>query len=709
MKHLIPFVALFLLMSCGEKNTEVVNNSVKIKSPVATIKPHEMKIHGDTRTDNYFWMNERDSPEVLKYLEEENAFTKEKMAHTETFQKSLFEEMKGRIKESDESVPYKENGYFYITRYEEGKEYPIYTRKKGSLDADEEVLIDANKLAEGLDFFQVASTECSGNNSILAYAFDDESRRLWKVHFKNLLTGELLSDELLNTDGGIAWANDNKTVFYAKKDTIDLRTGEIWRHVLGTPQSEDILVFEEKDNTFNTGVYKTKSSRYLIIGSTSTLTSEYQYIDANSPYGDWSVFTPRERGLEYHVSDFNDEFYIRTNWDAQNFKLMKCADKNTNKENWVDVIPHRDGVLFEGMETFRDFIVLEERTKGLTGIRIINQLNKEDHYIEFQDEAYIAMTSYNPDFSADVLRYSYSSLTTPWSTYDYNMNSREQVLLKQQEVLGTFSPDDYESKRIYALASDGNEIPISLVYKKGLELNGTNPTLLYAYGSYGYSTDPSFRSTRLSLLDRGFVYAIAHIRGGEEMGRQWYEDGKLLKKMNTFTDFNDCASYLTKQKYTDSNHLFAMGGSAGGLLIGAIINLQPELYKGVIAAVPFVDVVTTMLDESIPLTTSEYDEWGNPNNKEYYDYMLSYSPYDQVKNQNYPNMLVTTGYHDSQVQYWEPAKWVAKLREMKTDDNLLLFDCNMESGHGGASGRFEALKETALEYVFLMDLVGIDK
>ena len=707
MKYALPFSILFLFASCSDKNNEPVNTTEKTQIPEAKILPHELTIHGDTRIDNYYWMNERDSPEVLNYLNEENAYTKEKMAHTESFQKSLFEEMKSRIKEMDQSVPYKENGYYYVTRYEEGKEYPVYTRKKNNLNAEEEVLIDVNVLAENHEFYQVASTECSDNNEVLAYSFDDESRRLWKIHFKNLLTGELYEDELSNTDGGIAWAADNKTLFYAKKDTIDLRPGQIWRHTLGTPQTEDVLIYEERDSTFYTGIYKSKSRKFLIIGSTSTLTSEYQILDAVDPYGDWRVFAPRERGLEYHISDFKDEFYIRTNLEAQNFKLMKCPAAATTKENWEDVIPHRSDVLFEGMEVFRDFLVLEERAKGLTGIRIINHSNQEEHYIEFLDEAYVAMTGYNPDFEGELLRYSFSSLTTPWSTYDYNMNNREQELLKQQEVLGDFNSADYESKRIYAKADDGVEIPISLVYKKGLELNGKNPTLLYAYGSYGYSTDPGFGSTRLSLLDRGFVYAIAHIRGGEEMGRQWYENGKLLKKMNTFTDFNDCAEYLTQQKYTDSEHLFAMGGSAGGLLMGAIINLQPELYKGVIASVPFVDVVTTMLDESIPLTTSEYDEWGNPNEKEYYDYILSYSPYDQVKVQNYPNLLVTTGYHDSQVQYWEPAKWVAKLREMKTDENLLLFDCNMDSGHGGSSGRFEALKETALEYAFILDLSGI--
>lgn len=708
----------FLLISiifvgCGSENNDSNNtndtNPVTVTTPIAMKKPYEMTMHGHTRIDDYYWMNERDAPEVLKYLEEENAYTKSKMAHTEDLQGQLFDEMKGRIKETDESVPYKENGYFYITRYEEGKEYAIYTRKKETLEAEEELLIDANELAKGKEFFSVAGVECSPDNKLAAYAFDDQSRRLWTVHFKDLATGEIYQDELLNTDGGVAWANDSKTVYYAKKDTVDLRPGEIWKHVLGTPQSEDELVYTEEDNTFYTEVYRSKSGKYLIIASTSTLTSEYQFLSADDTDSEWKMFHPRERGLEYHISHFRDKFYIRTNLDASNFRLMKCGLDNTGKDHWKEVIAHREDVLFESMDVFTNYLVLQERSIGLTGLRIIDQRTNDDHYIAFDEEAYVAYSNYNPEFDTDLLRYSYSSLTTPWTTYDYNMESREQEVKKQQEVLGDYDPKQYESKRLMATADDGTEIPMSIVYKKGLKRDGKNPTVLYAYGSYGSSTDPTFNSNRISLLDRGFIWAIAHIRGGEEMGRQWYEDGKLLKKMNTFTDFNDCAEHLISETYTSPNHLFALGGSAGGLLMGAIINLQPELYKGVIAAVPFVDVVTTMLDEDIPLTTSEYDEWGNPNEKEYYEYMLSYSPYDQVEAKDYPNLLVTTGYHDSQVQYWEPAKWVAKLRALKTDDNLLLFDCNMDAGHGGSSGRFESLKETALEYAFFIDLAGLNK
>ncbi len=697
-------------MACSSsKNNNTESNTQQIMPPIARKQPYEMTVHGHTRVDNYYWMRNRDSDEVLAYLNAENDYTKAKMKQTEKLQADLFDEMKGRIKEDDESVPYKENGYFYITRYEEDQEYEIYTRKKGSLNADEEVIIDVNELAQDKEFFSVAGVDISPNNELAAYAFDDESRRLWTVHFKNLVTGETYTDELKNTDGGVAWANDNETVYYAKKDTVDLRPGEIWKHKLGTSQEEDELVYKEKDNTFYAEVYRSKSNEFLIIASTSTLTSEYQFLSANDPDGAWSIFQPRVRGLEYHISHFEDQFYIRTNLDAQNFRLMRCNVASTDKENWQEVIPHRPDVLLEGVDVFAKFLVLSERSSGLTGIRVLNQTNNQEHYISFNDDAYVAYTDYNPEFETNILRYTYSSLTTPWTVYDYNMDTRDQVVMKEQEVVGGYSAADYESKRFMAPADDGTLIPMSIVYKKGIKLDGENPTVLYAYGSYGSSTDPTFNPNRISLLDRGFIWAIAHIRGGEEMGRSWYEDGKLLKKMNTFTDFNDCAEFLIEKNYTNPEKLFALGGSAGGLLMGAIINLQPELYKGVIASVPFVDVVTTMLDETIPLTTSEYDEWGNPNEKEYYDYMLSYSPYDQVQAKNYPNLLVTTGYHDSQVQYWEPAKWVAKLREMKTDTNLLLFECNMDAGHGGASGRFQSLKETALEYAFFIELAGLNK
>ncbi|MBL4702989.1 MAG: S9 family peptidase, partial [Flavobacteriales bacterium] len=530
MKNVFIVSSLLIFAACGNQNNESVSPTRTITAPVAEKIDHEMTIHDHTRNDEYYWMNERDAPKVLDYLNAENAYTKANMAHTEGLQKDLFAEMKGRIKENDESLPYKENGYYYITRFEKGKEYAIYTRKKETLEAPEELLIDANVLAKGNEFFSIAEVECSPNNEIVAYGFDTQSRRLWTIHFKNLLTGEIYKDELLNTDGSVAWANDSKTVFYAVKDTVDLRPGEIWKHTLGTPQSEDVLVYTEEDNTFYAEVYRTKSNDYLVIAATSTLTSEYQYISADDPDSDWHLFHARERGLEYHISHYKDQFYIRTNLDALNFKLMSCSINATGKSNWKEVIPHRSDVLFEGVEIFKNFMVLEERANGLTGIRVINQSSGEDHYIEFNDEAYVAYSGNNFDFDTETLRYSYSSLTTPWTIYDYNMLTKDQDLMKQQEVVGDYDPSKYESKRFMAKADDGTAIPISIVYKKGLELNGKNPTVLYAYGSYGSSTDPTFNPNRISLLERGFIWAIAHIRGGEEMGRQWYDYGKLLKK-----------------------------------------------------------------------------------------------------------------------------------------------------------------------------------
>ncbi|MGM0505056.1 MAG: S9 family peptidase, partial [Bacteroidota bacterium] len=482
---------------------------------------------------------------------------------------------------------------------------------------------------------------------------------------------------------------------------------KIFKHMLGNEFTSDEEIYYEEDETFSTNIYKSKSQQYLIIASSSTLSNEYRYLDANTPGGEFKIIQPRERGLEYSIAHLGDYFYIRTNLDAQNFRLMRTPVDKTAKENWEEVIAHREDVFLNRIEIFKNFLVLQEREQGLNNIRIINWKTKDEHYVNFDEEVYMAYVSTNPELETNILRFGYTSLTTPRSTYDYNMETRERELKKQQEVLGDFDPSNYETKRLWATADDGTEIPMSVVYRKGIKLDGNNPTLLYGYGSYGATMDPYFSSIRLSLLDRGFVYATAHVRGSQYLGRKWYEDGKLLKKINTFTDFNDCAEYLIEQNYTNPDKLFAMGGSAGGLLMGAIVNLQPELYKGVIAAVPFVDVVTTMLDESIPLTTSEFDEWGNPKVKEYYEYMLSYSPYDQVKAQDYPAMLVTTGLHDSQVQYWEPAKWVAKLRDKKTDDNVLLLHTNMKAGHGGASGRFETLRETAMEYAFIFQQLDI--
>lgn len=698
-----------ILLSCLTLIVQKCNNfnrSKIMKAPVAEKIRKEFHIHGHVRIDNYYWLGERDNPKVIEYLESENTFTKAVMKDTEKLQEKLYNEIVGRIKQTDMSVPYFENGYFYYTRYEDGKEYPVYCRKKESLEAKEEVLLNVNEMAAGHEYYHVAGYKVSINNNLIAFGVDTLGRRLYTIYFKDLLTGKILDDRIPNTSGSVAWSNDNKTVFYTLKDTETLRPFKIQKHELGTT-SADKRIYEEKDDTYYIYVYKTKSKKFIIIESYSTLSNEYRFNDADNPDSEFILFHPRERKLEYDIDHFEDKFYIRTNLDATNFRLMETPVKKTGKENWKEVIPHRDVALIENFELFKKYLVIDERINGLTQLRIINVKDNTEHYVDFEEQAYTAWISTNPEFNTEVLRFGYSSMTTPNSTFDYNMYTKDKKLMKQQEVVGDFKPEDYTSERLFAPADDGTQIPVSLVYRKGIVKSGDNPLLLYGYGSYGHTTEPIFSSVILSLLDRGFIYAIAHVRGEQIMGRKWYDNGKLLKKKNTFTDFNDCAEYLINENYTDTNSLFAMGGSAGGLLIGAIINMKPELYRAVIASVPFVDVVTTMLDESIPLTTAEYDEWGNPNRKEYYDYMLSYSPYDNVSAVDYPAMLVTAGLHDSQVQYWEPAKWVAKLREMKTDDNILLLYTNMDTGHSGATGRFKRYKETALEYAFLLKLSGI--
>lgn len=680
----------------------------KVNPPVAEKVPFELEKHGDVRVDNYYWLNNREDQKVIDYLNAENAYYEEMTAHTKAFQEDLFQEMKSRIKEDDESVPYFKNGYYYITRFEKGKDYPIYSRKKGSLNAPEEILFDCNEMAEGHSYFNLGGLNVSPDNNLVAFGVDYVSRRQYTIQVKNLKTGEIYPEKITNTTGGSSWANDNKTLFYTRNNEVTLRSDKIYKHKLGESPESDQLVYEEKDDTYNTFVYKEKSQKYLLIGSSSTVSDEYRYLDANNPDGEFTVLQKRERGLEYGVSYYDGKFYIVTNKDnATNFKLVTCPENKTAKENWTDLIPHREDVLLEGIDIFKNYLVISERSGGLSKLRIRSWDTSTDYYLPFDSETYTAYTTSNVEFDTDVVRFGYQSMTTPASVMDFNMTTQEKTLLKEQEVPGgTFDKNNYVEERIWATAEDGTKIPMSVVYRKGMEKNGKNPVLQYAYGSYGYTIDPYFSTTRLSLLDRGFIFVLAHIRGGQYMGRQWYEDGKMLKKMNTFTDFVDCSKHLIAEKYTSAEHLYAQGGSAGGLLMGVVINIAPELYNGVVSQVPFVDVVTTMLDDSIPLTTGEYDEWGNPNDKEYYDYMLSYSPYDNVKAQAYPNMLVTTGLHDSQVQYWEPAKWVAKLRDMKTDDNLLFMDTNMDAGHGGASGRFESLKETAKVYSFLLDLEG---
>lgn len=685
-----------------------------MKKSIAETPPKAKKMnknllaHDHNRVDPYFWMNDREDPEVIAYLNAENNYTEAKLAHTETFQHQLFDEMKGRIKEDDSSVPYFKSGYFYYHRFVKGGEYPIYCRKIGNMDADEEILLDVNELGRNEGYFDVGGLGVSEHGHLLCYAADNVGRRIYQLNWKDLRTGENLIDIIKDTTGNFVWANDNRTVFYSKQNPDTLRSYRIYKHVLGESQEADELVYEEMDETFTCHVKKSKSKAYIFIASQSTVSSEYRFAPADDPSQPFLLVQGRIRDLEYDIEHARKEFYILTNaGGAENFKLVKTAVVQPGMDKWVDVIPHRENVLLEGFELFNNHLVLEERFYGLTRLQVRSWDGTQKHYVKMDEATYTVWTGYNPEFYTQVLRFGYNSLCVPSTTYDYDMVTQEKTLLKQQEIVGGYYPEKYQSERCWATAADGTEVPISLVYKKELfQKSGQNPLLLYAYGSYGYSTDPIFSSSRLSLLERGFVYAIAHVRGGQEMGRYWYEHGKMLLKKNTFSDFIACAEFLLDEKYTAIDRLFAMGGSAGGLLMGTVINWRPELFKGVVAVVPFVDVVTTMLDETIPLTTGEFDEWGNPKEKVYYEYMLSYSPYDNVKKQNYPHLLITTGLHDSQVQYWEPAKWIAKLRDTTIGDSVILLHTNMEAGHGGASGRFRSIKELALKYAFILDLAG---
>jgi len=673
--------------------------------PIAPKIPVTLTTAGHERVDNYFWLNERENPQVIAYLEAENAYTKSVMSDTEEFQKQLFTEITSRIRQDDQSVPYFKNGYFYYTRYEQGGEYPIYCRRMGNMEAPEEVMLNGNTMAQGHAYFHVGGQEVSPDNSTLAYSVDTVGRRIYHTMLKDLKTGASTGDIISGTTGYLAWADDNKSLFYTLKNSETLRSEILMLHTLNSNQP-DRQVFHEEDEAYELYVYRSKSEKMVIMAAYSNTSTEYRFLDSANPTGTFRMVQPREKGLEYQLAHYRDKFYIVTNYLAKNFRLVETSVDRPSKENWKEVIPHRDDVLLEDIEVFKDFMVVAERKNGLMQLRIRPLNGGKEHYLDFGEEVYTARIAFNPSFDTEQLRFSYSSLTTPNSTFDYNMRSREKALLKQQEIVGGFNPDEYIAKRLYATAQDGKKIPISLVYRKDTKLDGQTPLLLYGYGSYGYTIDPTFSVARISLLDRGFVYAIAHIRGGQALGREWYEDGKLLNKKNTFTDFIASAEYLIAEKYTDTEHLCAIGGSAGGLLMGAVVNMRPGLFKAVIAQVPFVDVITTMSDKSIPLTTGEYDEWGNPDEETYYQYMMSYSPYDNVTAQTYPNMLVTTGLHDSQVQYWEPAKWVAKLRELKTGDNILLLYTNMDAGHGGASGRFEQFRETALEYAFLLKMLG---
>ncbi|MGO3109329.1 MAG: S9 family peptidase [Sphingobacterium sp.] len=710
----IVIIGAMLATSCVNKNGSTPVKWADATAPIAATKAYTRIIHSDTVMDEYYWLNDYfkqgpDSTSVVAYLEQENQYTATMMEDTEVLQESLFLEMKGRIKEKDESVPYLKNGYYYYRRTEEGQQYYKLCRKKGNLQSTEEVLLDVDKMAEGYSYFAVGGFSVSPDNKLLAYGVDTVSRREYTIHVKNLETGEIFADKIERTSGGSTWANDNKTLFYTSKNPVTLLSEKIMRHTLHEESQHDVVVYLEQDNTNYIGVGKSKNGAYIFIYTGGTLSSEVLMLDASTPEQPFRSFQPRIKDVLYSVIPLADRFLILTNDEAKNFKVMECPLNKTGKENWKEFIPHREDVLISDVEEFKKFLVISERKNGLTQMAVRSLEDSSQHYLDFGEPAYTVYPSTNVEYDTDILRYGYTSLVTPSSTFDYSMSSMTKELMKQQEVIGGYNSELYVTERQFASAIDGSKIPISIVYKREFEKNSQAPLLLYAYGSYGSSMDPSFSSSRLSLLDRGFVYAIAHIRGGEEMGRQWYDDGKMLKKKNTFTDFIDCGKYLVDENYTSAEHLYAQGGSAGGLLIGAVANMAPELWNGMIAEVPFVDVVTTMLDETIPLTTNEYDEWGNPNEKEAYDYMKSYSPYENIEKKEYPNLLVTTGLHDSQVQYFEPAKWVAKLRAKKSGSNVVLLKTDMDYGHGGASGRFDYLKEVALNYAFLLKLERVTK
>ena len=689
---------IILLQSCDMKKNEIIEPRAEKINKIMTMHNHE-------RIDEFYWLNERGNQKVIDYLNSENDYRNSYMEDYKGLENELFEEIKSRIKEDDSSVPYLDNGYYYYTRFEKGKQYPIYCRKKDNLKNDEEILIDVNKMSQGHEYFRIGGIDISPNNKIMAYSVDTISRRLYTVHFKNLETGEKNTHTISNTSGGVSWANDNMTLFYNQKNTKTLRTEKVMRHSFNQNQKDEEVYFE-KDDEFNLYSYKSKSGKYIIIVSGKTISDEIRFLNANEPDGYFKIFQNRVDGLEYSIDHLNDKWYVRTNInDSKNFKLMVCDEDKTSSDNWKEFIKHRKNVLLEGVEVFNDFFVITERENGQRRFNVISNKDGESHYIDFEEEVFSAYSSVNSEINSKTFRYGYSSMTTPNSTIEYNLIKKTKTVLKEAEILGgTFDKNNYESMLVWADARDGKKVPISLVFRKDTYKKGKNPLLLYGYGSYGSTNSAGFSSVRLSLLDRGFVYAIAHIRGSQYLGREWYEDGKMFNKKNTFWDFIDSAKYLGNNSYVDRDQIFAMGGSAGGLLMGAIANMEPEVFKGIVAAVPFVDVVTTMLDETIPLTTFEFDEWGDPKDEDSYYYMLSYSPYDQVEEKDYPAIFITTGYHDSQVQYFEPAKWIARLRDKRTNKEPLLMYCNMDAGHGGASGRFEAYKETAMEYAFLISL-----
>jgi oligopeptidase B len=695
-KDIACLVTITLLSGCADDSAG---------PPVADKRPVELETHGDVRIDEYFWLKDRDNPDVIAYLDAENAYADSLLADTSGLKERLVDEMATRIKQEDVSAPYRHGDYLYYRRFEEGREYPIYCRRKSSMDADEEVLLDVNAEAGDAPFYSVRAFQVSPDHKLAAYGVDTVGRRFYDLRFINLETGAKLPDVIENATPNFRWAADNQTIIYSKQHPETLRWERVYRYTVGSDRSE--LVYEEPDETFSAYVYGSISDKHIFISSTSTLSTEVRYLAADTPAAAPKIFLPRETEHEYVVADGGDRFYVVSNEGATNFRLFETPHDNTAKEAWSVVLPHRDDVLIENVDILRDHIIVSTRRAGLTQLEIIDRGSGELHVIDVGEDVYEASSGDNYDFDSTIFRYDYESMTTPESVYDYDLVARERQMIKEKEVLGGFSRSNYFSERLWATARDGAKIPVSLVYRKGIELDGQNPMLQYAYGSYGSSIGPGFSANLLSLLDRGFVYAIAHIRGGAEMGRQWYYDGRQFKKMNTFTDFIDVSEFLVDEGYTSPEHLYARGGSAGGLLMGAVLNMAPDMYNGVSTRVPFVDVVTTMLDESIPLTAGEWDEWGDPRVEDFYDYMLSYSPYDQVKRQDYPNVLVTTSLHDSQVQYWEPAKWVAKLRDYKTDDNLLLLQTDMQAGHSGKTGRFKSLEDVALYYTFFLNLEGI--
>lgn len=665
---------------------------------------HQMIKHGDTRQDDYYWLRERENPKVVEYLKKENDYTARVMAPVKNLEETVFQEFKSRVKEDESSVPVKNQDYYYYARYEKGQQYPLYARKKSSLHNQEELLLNVPELAKSHSFYKSTGPKMSPNQELMAYGEDTVGRRFYTLHFKDLKTNKLLSDTIENVSGNLVWASDNETVFYSEQHPETLRTDKIYRYNLKTHKKE--LIYFEKDETFSVQIYKSLSKKFIYISSSSTLTTEVQYLPANKPFEKFKIFTPREREHEYSVTDDGLKFYVLTNKHAKNFKLMTTDLKHTEQKSWQELIPHRSDAYLQDVTAFKNHLVIEERRNGLTQLLVTDLTGKNPFSIPFADQSFMAAIGDNYEFDTDILRFEYESMRLPPSVFDFNMITHQQKLKKTHEV-PNYNADLYKTERVFITARDGTQVPVSLVMKKDFKRDGTAPLLIYGYGSYGFNMDPWFSADIFSLVDRGFVYAKAHIRGGSEMGRDWYDQGRTLHKKNTFFDFIDCTKALVKDNYADAKRLYAMGGSAGGLLVGAVMNLQPELFHGVVAQVPFVDVITTMLDDSIPLTTGEYDEWGNPNEKQAYDYIRTYSPYDNVVDAKYPNVLVTTGLHDSQVQYWEPAKWVPRLREHNKSDSVILLKTNMDSGHGGASGRFDQLKESATEYTFILMMDGV--